>query len=592
MATAPLSSPLKRPSPALWTLQTIATTLAALTSLGMLGIGIFAFRQQQKELRELLKANSAMEEEIKSTLATATGQRPRKSSGVIRRNRQNGALRAHHKQGGFRVAGSIQEGVTEGEDGAAEDGFSRPDPNLADFSRLQREEFLADHSSASPSRLPRVGAPGDEDGWGANGSSYVRTTSYLSQEEGAASQAEQTPGVKGGREGVFRNPIASAVAANGRGSGTFGSPYVSGGGVGGAAASTAVAIPGSGRAKRPAEVLLNVQGTPSKNAYGSLKGQRAMQLLDEANLSLSPGTLVESEYARLIAPELNLTEEQQEVSAMLAEALQMRDRYLFKPAVAPNERDCGECATLKEVIGEDPCVWDASEAVAVQWHHEFVDGVVHVWEDATKENLLFAPPASPREFFGDFQALLKMTSSGPVKTFCHHRLLLLEQKYNLHLMLNSDKESSAMRQAPHRDFYNVRKVDTHVHHSAGMHQKHLLRFIKSKLKKEPDQVVIFRDGKYLTLAEVFESLNLSAYDLNIDLLDMHVDKSTFHRFDKFNSKYNPCGQSRLREIFIKQDNLLHGRFLAELTQEMFHDLEASKYQHAEYRISVYGRQQR
>jgi hypothetical protein len=52
-------------------------------------------------------------------------------------------------------------------------------------------------------------------------------------------------------------------------------------------------------------------------------------------------------------------------------------------------------------------------------------------------------------------------------------------------------------------------VDTHVHHSACMHQKHLLRFIKSKLRKEPDEVVIFRDGKYLTLREVFESLNMT-----------------------------------------------------------------------------------
>jgi AMP deaminase len=24
---------------------------------------------------------------------------------------------------------------------------------------------------------------------------------------------------------------------------------------------------------------------------------------------------------------------------------------------------------------------------------------------------------------------------------------------------------------PHRDFYNVRKVDTHVHHSSAMNQK-------------------------------------------------------------------------------------------------------------------------
>ena len=64
-----------------------------------------------------------------------------------------------------------------------------------------------------------------------------------------------------------------------------------------------------------------------------------------------------------------------------------------------------------------------------------------------------------------------------------------------------------------------------------------------------------RDGKYLTLAEVFESLNLTGYDLNVDLLDMHADKNTFHRFDRFNLKYNPCGQSRLREIFIKQVGL-------------------------------------
>lgn len=62
-----------------------------------------------------------------------------------------------------------------------------------------------------------------------------------------------------------------------------------------------------------------------------------------------------------------------------------------------------------------------------------------------------------------------------------------------------------------------------------MHQKHLLRFIKSKLRKEPDEVVIFRDGKWMTLKEVFESLHMTGYDLNVDTLDMHADKNTFHR---------------------------------------------------------------
>lgn len=67
------------------------------------------------------------------------------------------------------------------------------------------------------------------------------------------------------------------------------------------------------------------------------------------------------------------------------------------------------------------------------------------------------------------------------------------------------------------------------------------------------EVVIFRDGRHLTLRQVFESLNLTAYDLSIDTLDMHAHQDSFHRFDKFNLKYNPLGESRLREIFLKSD---------------------------------------
>lgn len=69
-------------------------------------------------------------------------------------------------------------------------------------------------------------------------------------------------------------------------------------------------------------------------------------------------------------------------------------------------------------------------------------------------------------------------------------VLVTNQKFNLHVMLNADREFLAQKSAPHRDFYNVRKVDTHVHHSACMNQKHLLRFIKSKLRKEPDEVTV------------------------------------------------------------------------------------------------------
>ncbi|KAJ3200950.1 AMP deaminase [Entophlyctis luteolus] len=196
---------------------------------------------------------------------------------------------------------------------------------------------------------------------------------------------------------------------------------------------------------------------------------------------------------------------------------------------------------------------------------------------------------SVKEYFTDQDFILNCISDGPMKSFAFRRLRYLESKFQMYVLLNEYQEMADSKRVPHRDFYNVRKVDTHVHHSSCMNQKHLLRFIKAKLKKRPNDIVIFRDGKHLTLKEVFESLHLTAYDLSIDTLDMHAHKDSFHRFDKFNLKYNPIGESRLREIFMKTDNFISGRYLAELTQEVFSDLEASKYQMAEYRVSIYGR---
>ncbi|XP_010264598.1 PREDICTED: AMP deaminase-like [Nelumbo nucifera] len=276
-----------------------------------------------------------------------------------------------------------------------------------------------------------------------------------------------------------------------------------------------------------------------------------------------------------------------EAYLVLQECLELRESYLFREQVAPWEKEVITDPSTPKPI---PNPFSYSPEGKSDHYFQMEDGVVQVYANKYSKEKLFHV-ADATTFFTDLHHILKVIAAGNIRTLCHHRLVLLEQKFNLHLMLNADREFLAQKSAPHRDFYNVRKVDTHVHHSACMNQKHLLRFIKSKLRKEPDEVVIFRDGTYLTLKEVFESLDLTGYDLNVDLLDVHADKCTFHRFDKFNLKYNPCGQSRLREIFLKQDNLIQGRFLAELTKQVFSDLAASKYQMAEYRLSIYGRKQ-
>lgn len=215
------------------------------------------------------------------------------------------------------------------------------------------------------------------------------------------------------------------------------------------------------------------------------------------------------------------------------------------------------------------------------------DGVYEAFAPGEDKPLARVPTL--REYYMAVDHLTALSSDGPTKTFAFRRLQYLEARWNLYFLLNQDLELAVSKRIPHRDFYNVRKVDTHVHHSACMTQKHLLRFIKSKMKKSPNEVVIYRDGTFLTLAKVFESLGLTAYDLNIETLDMHAHSDAFHRFDKFNLKYNPIGESRLREVFLKTDNFIQGRYLAEITREVFSDLEQSKYQMAEYRISIYGR---
>ncbi|CAH0550694.1 unnamed protein product [Brassicogethes aeneus] len=193
------------------------------------------------------------------------------------------------------------------------------------------------------------------------------------------------------------------------------------------------------------------------------------------------------------------------------------------------------------------------------------------------------------QFTTDFYNMCNMIADGPLKSFCYRRLSYLSSKFQLHVLLNELRELASQKAVPHRDFYNIRKVDTHIHAASCMNQKHLLRFIKKTLKNNADEVVSVTNGVPMTLKEVFQSMNLTTYDLTVDMLDVHADRNTFHRFDKFNAKYNPIGESRLREVFLKTDNYLNGKYYASIIKEVASDLEESKYQNAELRLSIYGK---
>ncbi|KAM3935377.1 AMP deaminase 1 [Leptodactylus fuscus] len=241
--------------------------------------------------------------------------------------------------------------------------------------------------------------------------------------------------------------------------------------------------------------------------------------------------------------------------------------------------------------GEDPFRMDNLPA-DLGYKLQIKDGVIFVYPDddaLAKDKPKDLNYPDVHAFVDDMNFLITLIAQGPVKTYTHRRLKFLSSKYKVHEMLNELEEMKELKNNPHRDFYNCRKVDTHIHAAACMNQKHLLRFIKKSYRVDADRVVFNTKGQQLTLKQVFEKLKLHPYDLTVDSLDVHAGRQTFQRFDKFNAKYNPVGASELRDLYMKTENFIDGEYFATIIKEVGSDLEDAKYQYAEPRLSIYGR---
>jgi len=289
-------------------------------------------------------------------------------------------------------------------------------------------------------------------------------------------------------------------------------------------------------------------------------------------------------------------EDLQQASRLLVQALHIRECYMemshqsFPPLTARFLRSFDNKAPHhykniqhedKKTIADHPVhappsttsPWECDSPPSKGYIFSPLRGVYQVYKDQNAlDNNNPLPYTYPHLdlFVQDMNRLCSMIADGPMKSFCYRRLSYLSSKYQLHVLLNELRELASQKAVPHRDFYNIRKVDTHIHAASCMNQKHLLRFIKKTLKNHADEVVTCgREGE-MTLRQVFQSMNLTSYDLTVDMLDVHADRNTFHRFDKFNAKYNPIGESRLREVFLKTDNYLGGKYFARIIKVYFY----------------------
>ena len=120
-------------------------------------------------------------------------------------------------------------------------------------------------------------------------------------------------------------------------------------------------------------------------------------------------------------------------------------------------------------------------ADAPEYRVECVEGVFNVYKSQegfdNEVKLDYAFP-SIKQYIQDIITMMSMITNGPMKSFCYRRLSYLSNKFQLHVLLNEIRELAAQKAVSHRDFYNLRKVDTHVHAASCMNQKHLLRLVR------------------------------------------------------------------------------------------------------------------
>jgi len=217
-----------------------------------------------------------------------------------------------------------------------------------------------------------------------------------------------------------------------------------------------------------------------------------------------------------------------------------------------------------------------------------IDGIFQV---VANENEKFVYHSSFNEWYAAYKDLVSVVNHGTNRSFAHIQLRKMQHAYELYcLNPEVDAAEEIAESESSLDYSTFPVVDNHIHHSACMTQAHLLDFIKRKAKIEGDTVVLkAKDGTMLTLKEVLKQNGVTDPDsLDLESLGVHAF-NCFQRFDLFNASFSPMSNEEYRTIFLKTKNEIDGRFLAELTQEVFEKYESNENEFWEPRISIYGR---
>ena len=138
--------------------------------------------------------------------------------------------------------------------------------------------------------------------------------------------------------------------------------------------------------------------------------------------------------------------------------------------------------------------------------------------NATEGTLLSKCGENVGTFAADYTALIKIVSNGHCRTFCHQRLEMLQQRFELHETMQGDLEMREMGrgQMASVDFFKVGKVDNHIHLAAAFHAPRFSEYVKTKLVTEAETIVAVDGGVNKSLSQLFAEAGLDESCLGLD----------------------------------------------------------------------------
>ena len=132
----------------------------------------------------------------------------------------------------------------------------------------------------------------------------------------------------------------------------------------------------------------------------------------------------------------------------------------FDPFVAPEFHGRPYAFEMRDGV---MVVWDSTEEVEGLAPRDAFARRNRAKAGVPSRESAFALPPDLRTYTADLTRLLQICSDAAVNSFCYSRLKKLEARFHLHVMEHELAETTEQRAVRHRDFYNIRKVDTHVH---------------------------------------------------------------------------------------------------------------------------------